>query len=457
MSIKNEIIEIALECIESDEMREHMRSADYLCVGDVICIIMTSRASLEDKISAIRIVSAKLQQIENGIDEWESESIQKAASECSSIIEIGQFALNEITDNTPAGTVFSLKYYYYDSIQTVLRWDKGHSTTFPYKSVLFTTFEAAKEYLFEFSKETEELVDGDADYIFESFEYIPDDASYTIEKWLPSQNGKMQLILEWHLNHEGMVWFAHINDIPGCVEKESLNVFDYYTVGWTITLRIPYKVGDIITIDRQPKQELKHAVIAEISNERDCCGIQVVHMEREFKVSSLSFLLNNQPIDPRQYIFPGLHRLSMFSGELPHYEAPLKKISEALKSNASLGRYGSIGKYLNEFNRDPINLLPEGIAVGDAVEIHCERFSMFSPDPYAVVAEINHETNNVEIIRSDGTKLWKANLASELGTINSFSFDKCAPDDIPYLLKKISVELKINPALANDKELLERR
>ena len=30
---------------------------------------------------------------------------------------------------------------------------------------------------------------------------------------------------------------------------------------------------------------------------------------------------------------------------------------------------------------------------------------MFSPEPYAVVAEINHETNNVDIIRSDGTKL----------------------------------------------------
>ena len=51
MSIKHEIVEIALHFMESDEMTEHMRRADYLGIEDVININMTPRASLEDMLS----------------------------------------------------------------------------------------------------------------------------------------------------------------------------------------------------------------------------------------------------------------------------------------------------------------------------------------------------------------------------------------------------------------------
>jgi hypothetical protein len=132
----------------------------------------------------------------------------------------------------------------------------------------------------------------------------------------------------------------------------------------------------------------------------------------------------------------------------------LKKISKALKNNPSLGKYGSIDMYLKEFSRDLRNYLPEGIAVGDIIRIkHPEMY----PDINAVITSICHDTDDIMIIIEDGAKLRKNNLKNELGIIFKFSFKKIIPDENSvWLLKKISDELKNNPALTNDKEFLEK-
>ena len=54
MNTKSEIIEIALQFMESAEMIEHMRSGDWLYLYDVINTIMTSRASFEEKIASMQ-------------------------------------------------------------------------------------------------------------------------------------------------------------------------------------------------------------------------------------------------------------------------------------------------------------------------------------------------------------------------------------------------------------------
>ena len=107
MDIKTEIREIALSFIESAEMVEHiLKSAAYLNNYGFITIIINSRASLENKISAIRLISAKLKKIENGYEDWTQEMIQRTIADCAIIVKIGEFALNEMTNNNPAGTVF---------------------------------------------------------------------------------------------------------------------------------------------------------------------------------------------------------------------------------------------------------------------------------------------------------------------------------------------------------------
>ena len=91
--IKREITEIALGFMESAEMAEHMRSTGYLRIADVMNLIMTARASLDNKISAIRDTAEKLEKIEGEVDGWDYKSIQEGIAECGSIIKAGEFAL----------------------------------------------------------------------------------------------------------------------------------------------------------------------------------------------------------------------------------------------------------------------------------------------------------------------------------------------------------------------------
>jgi len=78
MNIKQEITEIALKFMESPEMIEFIRNGeDWLYIDDFMTIIMTSRASLEDKLSAIRLFAEKLRESGNTLFDWTSENILK--------------------------------------------------------------------------------------------------------------------------------------------------------------------------------------------------------------------------------------------------------------------------------------------------------------------------------------------------------------------------------------------
>jgi hypothetical protein len=93
-----EIIEIALQFIESEETREHLRSEwgiVRLCF--VVKIIAYSRASLENKFAALRLIYEKHEKIDAelngvfGIDEKDKEDI----IELNKLIEVAEFAINE--------------------------------------------------------------------------------------------------------------------------------------------------------------------------------------------------------------------------------------------------------------------------------------------------------------------------------------------------------------------------
>ena len=272
----------------------------------------------------------------------------------------------------------------------------------------------------------------------------------------------MNLIVEWHLNTLGDVCFAHINGNLNLVDKESLRIFDSYTVCRGLPYNIPYQVGDIITVDCRPKLEISHAVIAEIGNQSDCCGVQVVYLyEGKFDVSPLSYCLEHPARFPRYYVFPGFHRLTKFAGDLSlHKDAILMKISKALKENPSLGKNGNIQRYLEEFSLNLTNFLPSDIVVGDVIQASdlchtCESY----PRTIAVVADMPDDVDDVVIIYTDELKVFKTTLKSRFGAVAKLSFEKITQNDsepIPYLLRQVSKELLQNPALIHDEEYLQK-
>ena len=456
--IKNEIIETALKFIESKEMSDCMRSENYLQVQDVIFIIMSSRAALEDKLSAIRFVIEKLKQIEGPCDGWETWSILKGIERCESIQIIYEYALSEISENNPTGTVFCLSCYKNKLDPSYVKRTIKYLSPFSIRYELFTNYDKAKNYLIR-------CIDNTKDYHGEEYDEVLNGIFYTIEKWRPLENGTMRLILTWYLNHDGTILFTYINDEPELNEnyKRSIEIInnDYYMN--VSSPRVPYKVGDIITIDRRPNCQIYHAVIAEIGNQHDCMGIQVVYYNKgELIISSLLYSLVECNWYHRTFSVSGLHRLALFIGKLPDPEALLMKISNDFKTNASLGKYGNIEKYLNDINNNMLNLLPDGAAVGDIIHIKCICGNDNQhQEAFALIAEINHDSNDAVIICTDALKLWKTTLKNTLGTIAKYIIKKYTDEEfneiyIPYVLKKIYNELKQNPALLKDEKFAEK-
>jgi hypothetical protein len=313
-----EIIEKALSFIESEEMREHLQSEiAVLSTYHVTTLIAGSRASLEDKIAALRFVSEKLAEIESdigGIFERD-EAEQKAIDELDRLIKAGEFALNEITENIPVGTVFLLSSYLFDGL---------HEATENFDiSVPFATFKAAKNRL---------ITEANTHY-----EYNEDHKGYkryTISKWILLEDGEMQNIVTWHLSDEGVIWFADINERIDEQLKQLSEDCDYLSsnyfneLGW---LTVPYKAGDIVTIDCSPTNEISYAVISEIIDDgSDCCGIQAIHKHIKRSGFRQSALKHDFHIAP---LFTCMYRLKKYTGELPPGYGWLKGISEELKEN----------------------------------------------------------------------------------------------------------------------------
>lgn len=315
MSTKSEITEIALNLIGSAEMTEQMRALDWLEISDIIHIIMASRVSLEDKIPALRIVSAKLNKGGDAFPGWILEDIQAGIRDCDSITKIGEFALNERTNGTSAGTVFILTFH------------KGAKETY---LLPFTTYEAAMQHLSEHAAKNNA--------------YSSENVYYKIQKMIPDPelDGKMLTKVAWKLDCDGTVRTAHLRGIfhEGCglsyTDREAAKVFTTYTDrGYVTSLGIPYRPGDMLNIDQRPLRKIIHAVIAKIVVDCDHYSARAIYTDNS-RMRELS--LRVHPGTP--WMLPddsGLHWLVSFAGELPDCRTPLTLISNYIKIDPSCG------------------------------------------------------------------------------------------------------------------------
>lgn len=344
MEISDEIREIALKFIESPEMVDHLRE-DKLYINDIIEIILYSRAPLEDKFIALQPVYAELVKynaaqaatpVTNKDNEWHKEYYWEEEVRLNKVIQLIDFALKEIIENTPPGTVFLLDGYLLNI---------RDSATYDWDSVPYSTFEAARQGLIEQTKKYR--IDYDEDYDEVSCKF------YTIMKWLPGDHGEMKNIVTWIVSDEGVVWFAEPNEDYND-DLKSLTKKVFYHVGWidhSIThISIPFKQGDIVIIDNRPAYPVCHAVIASSPDERYESGAQAIYLNKYglLDYSSLKYDLMGRDICCP--LFSCMLRLAKFTGELPAEEAVLHSISKALKANPALGE--DIGNYIYEMGED---------------------------------------------------------------------------------------------------------
>jgi hypothetical protein len=301
MNIKEKILEIALRFMESVEMSEYLRkNAKKLRLIYILELIVYSRSDINDKLTALKSALALTKESKTNFDEWDGNFL----NEIKEAIPIIEFAINEINNNIPAGTVFLFTAFHLNEWQ---------------ETIPFTSFEAAKNHMLTHAEE---------------YDYS-DEAGLVhgiIEKWFPSPDGGLQNTLSWHISGDGIIWFFDINEEFDKKLADLADSFSGYGLRELTGLPVPFKPGDIVTIDCRPTLPLNYGVISDIGDNRDCCAVQAVHIDEngKLKASALKHDLHNLPM------FTCMLRLQSFNGELPEEFKPLKAVSEYIKCNPQI-------------------------------------------------------------------------------------------------------------------------
>lgn len=148
------------------------------------------------------------------------------------------------------GEIFTLSECWYDDDIS----DEKRSFAEP-----FMSFQAAAEYIGKMiDEETKEMEDGKENVCWTE-----------ITKWIPVGKGEMRAVYSYTLVGNEIHYFKRIGKTirdryEGC--KSSLD----------LDLPIPFKPGDIVTLNCLPFRPVKRAVLLEVDNQ-DCCGVQMLY------------------------------------------------------------------------------------------------------------------------------------------------------------------------------------
>ncbi len=153
-------------------------------------------------------------------------------------------ALAELTLKN--GEVFSFEECWYDD--DIL----DEKNAFQY---LFTSFDAAIRYL------REEMAEEEWDDTTECWTEL--------RKWTPKNNGTMDNPYVYYMLKDEIVYFKQMK-YPPCHEWQG------YVDSVSLDLPIPFKPGDIVTLNSVPFTPLRQAILIEVHN-GDCCGVQILY------------------------------------------------------------------------------------------------------------------------------------------------------------------------------------
>ncbi len=310
----NRYEQIISACGFSEEMERYLigcKHNDY----EMIEIILGAPLTLTEKRKLLELLNT---QDSEGYDD---------VAECIREFDDALAAL-ELKD----GEIFTLSEYWYDD--DIL--DENRSFAEP-----FLSFQAAAEYIRKLiEEETEDLDDID--------EYV---CWTEITKWLPVGDGKMKDVYSYTFVGNEIHYFKRIGNIP----RDS---YRGYKSSLYLNLPIPFKPGDIVTLNCLPFRPVKQAVLLEVDN-RDCCGVQMLY-PRKNKITGDTILETGalKHGDGWEGYFPmlsSLYRLSKYEGELSGEERILKDVQKLIYQNEETGR--KLLKYILKTAPDKEELL----------------------------------------------------------------------------------------------------
>lgn len=323
--------------IESKQMKEYLiENVDNLNKCDIIEMISGAPADILDKYEMLKEL-AQYEILTN--DEPERYSFRHAADAAKKVID--EFSLNP-------GEVFLINERGYDEDE--LRHKLyGAEPAFSFDAVM-RSIKKENEY--------EELTPED----IENATYW-----YDIEKYIPDENGDLRKANSFMIAPNLEVWFGEYGHIK---EKNGDKYFaddmewpaDFYS-SQHLNLPVPFEVGDIITIDCRPYVPVKHGVILEKGDNRDCCCIQCAWVTESGNID-IGALKHASVFDDKYFVeLSPLYRAETFDGELHENEKFLKVISDFVYRDEEKGR--NLWNYIYE---------QEGHHIGGVTPTQIEKY-----------------------------------------------------------------------------------
>ena len=296
------IIKEALPFLEADEMREHLQNPEIKVTVQQWCsLIAQSRASLANKAVTLRAIAEKYP-----LDYEKNFKSPRVLSEQA-------FRALEETKHIPQGSVFLLTECWIDE-DIAWNFDEFFGDLVKRCATPFATFEKAMAYIEE-EKCGNEVSDDSCQW-------------YEITRWDLNKDRDLIEAIIWLLGNSGIIW-GYCKRVEGsCFRWGDIDFQIGASLG-SLNLPVPFKYGDIFTIDMRPIVGVFHAVIIWVGGDSDCCSPTCLYINKcgMMEFSALTHLSFHLPS------FSPLLRVERFTGELPEWEAPLKIISEHVKND----------------------------------------------------------------------------------------------------------------------------
>lgn len=288
---------IIKSCGFSEEMERYLNSFEHNDY-EMLDIILGAPLSLTEKRNLLELLNTPDSEVFDDV------------SEC-----IGEFddalAALELKD----GEIFTLSECWYDD--DIL--DEEEAFLEP-----FLSFRAAAEYIEKMiEEETEDMEDGE--------EYV---CWTKIIKWIPVGEGKMKDVYIYTFVGNEIHYFRRIVNPP---RKR----FRWHRSSLDLNLPIPFKPGDIVTLNTLPFRPVKHAVLLEVENQ-DCCGVQILYPRKNEITGDTVWTTGAlKHGDGWEGFFPmlsSLYRLSKYEGELSKEERLMKDVRQYVLKDEGNGR-----------------------------------------------------------------------------------------------------------------------
>lgn len=160
-----------------------------------------------------------------------------------------------------------------------------------------------------------------------------------VEKWIYDDCGIMIHWYTYYFIGDEVVYFESHD--PSSDHRD----FRGYVDSISLHLPVPFKPGDIITLDVRPFAPVNIAVITETDNNLDCCGTQILYPNENGKYSSFAIMHGHGFGEEYFPILSSLYRAEKYEGELKGKKEILKTVSEFVKAGEGNGRklYDDLG------------------------------------------------------------------------------------------------------------------